>query len=302
MRPFAWPWWLQAKAVSAQLVGRMCVFFFTTSSCLFVYPPRWQCDSCHQARGKCAFPVMDPGDEGFPYGPCLPCIIKKQPCAFSRLGVSRVTARGGGHRGTTRGGGRRPTTRRRSVASSSRPRPPSQAPSVEIISPGPSEPDASSNPEDFLLKLSPPSSYTSSAASPRDLAHWYSLTLSLELEYRAACVARDAASVAFDEAAARANFAYKNRKIAQAEYVAGVEALVDRASPPSTIAAGPSRSRGPTTRQQEAPGPAVPVLKPRAFPSSSVRGKGKAGPSPASWTDADEIESEGEAFGNMDCE
>jgi hypothetical protein len=188
------------------------------------------------------------------------------------------------------------------VASSSRPRPPSQAPSVEIISPGPSEPDASPNSEDFLLKLSPPSSYTSSAASLRDLAHWYSLTLSLELEYWAACVARDAASVAFDESAARANFAYKNRKIAQAEYVAGVEALVGRASPPSTIVAGPSRSQGPAVRQQEAPSLAMPIPKPLALPSSSVRGKGKAGPSPDSWTDADEIESEGKAFGNMDCE
>ena len=169
-------------------------------------------------------------------------------------------------------------------------------PSVEIISPGPSEPDTSLNPEDFLLKLSPPSSYTSSSASPRNLAHWYLLTLSLKLEYWATCVAWDAASVAFDKAAARANFAYKNRKIAQAEYVAGVEALVDRASPPSTIVAGPLRSRGPATHQQEAPSPAVPIPKLRALPSSSIRGKGKARPSPDSWTDADEIESEGETL------
>ena len=138
---------------------------------------------------------MDPRDKGFSHGPCLPCIVKKQPCAFSRLGGSRVTAWGGGHHGAIHGGGRRSTTRRRSVASSSRPRPPSQVPFVEFISPGPSEPDISSNPEDFLLKLSPPSSYTSSVASPCDHAHWYSLTLSLKLKYQAACVAQDAASV-----------------------------------------------------------------------------------------------------------
>ena len=109
-------------------------------------------------------------------------------------------------------------------------------------------------------------------------------------------------SVAFDEATARANFAYKNRKIAQAEYVAGVEALVGRASPPSTIIAGPSQSRGPALRKQEVPILAMLIPKLHALPSSSVRGKGKARPSPDSWTDANEIESEGEAFGNMDCE
>jgi hypothetical protein len=106
--------------------------------------------------------------------------------------------------------------------------------------------------------------------------------LSLEQEYRSACAARNAASVAFDVASSRADFAYANRQRALGSYVSLVEQLaVEEGSLPSASqAAGPSQPRVPTKRKRGEASRPIPELvsgslsQPRAVPSK--KGKEKA--------------------------